>query len=231
MVGAGMLDQALAVYREMVKPKDPVERLNALYDLSRLEEQADHFENAAKALREGLALSHFKDWRYEEFFRRLVKLHEHYSQLDTLKAQLLKEARTEPKQEKALLDMVRFSDMVVDPDEQVRWLRELTQSFPSQIEHRWALVRVLLDHVGQAEAAKLLDDVLKNDATDNAALVLLRCEVSLRTGDTDAAVARLQKLFDAQRGNPDAEKAVYQFATQHSLDSVIESVLRARLAA
>src|SRR3569623_1292275 len=197
MVGAGMLDQALAVYREMVKPKDPVERLNALYDLSRLEEQADHFENAAKALREGLALSHFKDWRYEEFFRRLVKLHEHYSQLDTLKAQLLKEARTEPKQEKALLDMVRFSDMVVDPDEQVRWLRELTQSFPAQIAHRWALV-------------------------------LLRCEVSLRTGDTDAAVARLQKLFDAQRGNPDAEKAVYQFATQHSLDSVIESVLRAR---
>jgi tetratricopeptide (TPR) repeat protein len=182
MVGAGLLDQALAIYRDLVKNSDPVEKLNSLYDLSRLEEQADHFDNAAKALRDGLSLTHFKDWHYEEFFRRLVKLHERYGQLDTLKAQLLKAARAEPPQERALLDMARFADMVVDPDEQVHWLRILAKNFPAQIEHRWSLVRVLLDHDGQAEAATLLDEILKSDATDSASLVLLRCEVYLRAG-------------------------------------------------
>ncbi len=231
MVGAGLLDKALAIYREMVKTSDPVGKLNALYDLARLEEQADHFDEAARALRDGLALSHFKDWHYEEFFRRLVKLHERYGQLDALKAQLLKEARNEPPQEKALMDMARFSDMVVDPDEQVHWLRELTKNFPEQLEYRWALVRALMDHDGLAEAAKLLDGSLKGNGGDNAALVLLRCEVHLRAGEPQLAVQRLQNLLSTQGQNPDVEKSVYQFAVTHTLDSLVETVLRSRLAA
>src|SRR5262249_41237572 len=139
-------------------------------------------------------------------------------------------ASTQPPKEQALADLARFSALTVDADEHVKWLRELTRSFPASQEYRWELVRVLLDHEGAEEAAKLLDEVLKNDGSDLAALVLLRCEAHLRVGETEAAVARLKKVLDTQGATPEVEKQVLAFAQERSLDAIVEQSLRARIA-
>lgn len=228
-LGSGFPEKALALYRKLAQSADPTRKLDALYDLSRLEEQSDHFDEAAKSLREGLALLHFKDWRYQQFFLRLVKLHERFGRLDELKATLAKAASAKPPQEQALSDMARFSALTVDADEQMKWLRELTSAFPEAPQYRWELVRVLLDHEGAEEAAKLLDAVLKNDGTDVASLVLLRCEAHLRLGQTPAAVELLQRLLEAQSAEPEVEKQVLAFAQERALDAVVEQSLRARI--
>lgn len=230
LLGSGFPAKALELYRRLAQNADPTRKLDALYDLSRLEEQADHFDEAVKCLRDGLALLHFKDWRHVQFFQRLVKLHERFGRLDDLKAALAKNAAVQPPTEQALADMVRFSALTVDADEHLRWLRELTQAFPEAQEYRWELVRVLLDNEGAAEAAKLLDEVLKADGMDLAALVLLRCEAHLRLGETGPAVERLTKVLEAQGGTADVEKLVLTFAQEKSLDAVVEQSLKARIA-
>lgn len=229
MLGAGFLEKAVTLYRKLAESSDPAKRLDALYDLSRLEEQADQFDDAAASLRKGLALLHFKDWRYGQFFQRLVRLHERFNQLESLKSDLIKAAQEQPVREQALSDVARFSSLVVDLNERVKWLRELVQAFPAATEYRWDLVRALFESEAHAEAAKLLDESLKGDASDPAALVLMRCEAHLQAKEQAKAEQRLKHLLETQGGAPEVEKLVLQFAQQRSLDSVIELVLRARV--
>lgn len=230
LLSSGFLDKALTLYKQLTNVADPERKLEALYDLSRLEEQADHFPAAADALRQGLGLLHFKDWRYAQFFQRQVRLHERFGQLDAMKSDLLKLAKTEPPQEKALADMARFAELTVDADERIKWLRDLTQYFPNVPDYRWQLVSTLLDHEGWQEAALLVDEQLKNDGTDLSALVLLRCQAHLRAGEQDSAVTRLQKLLATQGNNEDVEKQVLAFAREKSLDAIVETILQSRIA-
>jgi flagella basal body P-ring formation protein FlgA len=134
-----------------------------------------------------------------------------------------------PPSEQALSDAMRFFEITVDVDEQVRWLRELVKAVPQVEDYRWALVRALLDHEGAAEAAKLMDERLKNDGSDLSAIVLLRCEADLRGSDSTSAVKRLLRLLEVQNST-DVEKQVLVFAQTRALDVVIEKILRARVA-
>ena len=230
LLGTGFLDKALALYQQLAQTSDPEKRLEALLDLARIEEQADHFEPAANALREGLAVLHFKDWRYTQFFLRLVRLHERFGQLDQLKATLTKAAAIKPAQEKALSDMAHFSDLTVDADEHLRWLRELVKTFPDVADYRWQLVSALLDHDQWKEAGELVDAMLKNDGSDVPALVQLRCLAHLRAGEPEMAVARLRQVLDAQGSSLEVEQQVLAFARDKALDEIVERVLRARIA-
>lgn len=230
LLGSGFLQEALTLYRGMAKSPDPAKRIDALYDMSRIEEQVDHLKEAGAALREGLALLHFRDWRYRQFFLRLVKLHERFGQLDVLKAELLK-AVGDPPQEKALADLAQFGELTVDADERIKWLRELVKHFPEAMDYRWQLVSVLIDHEGWQEAGRLLDEKLRNDGSDPPALLLFRCLVDLRAGDEATAAQRLKralKNFAAQDANFDVEKQVLAFAREKSLDEVAEEILKAR---
>ncbi len=231
LLGSGFLDEALTLYRSMAKSPDVARKIDALYDLSRIEEQVDHLQESGAALREGLALLHFRDWRYRQFFLRLVKLHERFGQLDILKSELLK-AVGDPPQEKALADLAHFAELTVDAEERIKWLRELVKHFPNAMDYRWQLASVLIDHEGWQEAGLLLDEQLKNDGSDPPALVLLRCLVDLRSGDEAKAAQRLKqalKELNAQGINTDIEKQVLAFAREKSLDEVTENILRARV--
>jgi thioredoxin-like negative regulator of GroEL len=231
LLGAGLLENALVLFRGMAQSADPAKRIDALYDLARIEEQSDHLKEAGAVLREGLALLHFRDWRYRQFFLRLVKLHERFGQLDVLKAELLK-AASGPPLEKAFADLAQFAELTVDADERIKWLRALVTAFPAAMEYRWQLVSVLIDHEGWQEAGELLDRELKNDNSDPPGLVLLRCLVDLRAGEEEKATQTLKralKRFSAAGLNPDVEKQVLAFAREKSLDEVVEEILRGRL--
>lgn len=228
LLQAGFPERAANFFSKLADQKDPQRKLDALYELARIYEHADQFAKADKALTDGLALLHFRDGRYLDFFRRRVRLHERFGVLEDLSKTLVEAAKGTPASEQALLDAVRFFELTVDPDEQVRWLRALVQAVPQVEDYRWELVRTLLDHEGAGEAAKLLDERLKNDGSDVSAIVLLRCEADLRSSDATRATQRLLKLLEVQNST-DVEKQVLAFAQARALDAVIEKILRARV--
>lgn len=229
LLRAGFPDRAATFYATLAERSDPQHRLDALFDLARVHEYADQFAQADAALVKGLAMLDFRDQRYVEFFRRRVRLHERFGALDDLRKQLTARAAAIPSKEQALRDMVRFCEITVDLDEQLRWLRTLVKEMPQADEYRWELVRALLDHEGPAEAAKLLDQQMKGDGTDLPAIIFLRCEADLRLGEPAAATARLKKLLNAQGATLDVEKQALAFAQARTLDAVIEFILRARM--
>ncbi|MFO1485041.1 MAG: hypothetical protein U1F71_16900 [Verrucomicrobiaceae bacterium] len=229
LLQAGFPERAANFFSRLADQKDPQRKLDALYDLARIYEHADQFAKADQALKDGLALLHFRDGRYLDFFRRRVRLHERFGMLEDLQKALLTAAKATPPSEHALLDVVRYFEITVEVDEQVKWLRELVKTVPQVEDYRWELVRALLDHEGAVEAAKLLDERLKNDGNDLPAIVLLRCEADLRGGDADSASKRLLQLLETQTST-DVEKQVLVFAQTKSLDAVIEKILRARVA-
>ncbi|MCX6850506.1 MAG: tetratricopeptide repeat protein [Verrucomicrobia bacterium] len=228
LLQAGFPERAANFFSKLADQKDPQRKLDALYDLARIYEHADQFVKADKALTDGLALLHFRDGRYFDFFRRRVRLHERFGTLEDLRKTLVEAAKASPPSEQTLLDAARFFELTVEPDEQVRWLRTLVQAVPQVEDYRWQLVRTLLDHEGAAEAAKLLDERIKNDGTDLTAIVLLRCEADLRNGDANSAKERLLKLLEMQ-SSTDVEKQVLGFAQTRALDAVIETILRSRV--
>jgi len=229
LLQAGFPERAASFFAKLADQKDPQRKLDALYDLARIYEHADQFQKADQALQDGLALLHFRDGRYLDFFRRRVRLFERFGALEELQLALLTAAKATPPVEQALLDAARFFEITVDQDEQMKWLRELVQVLPQAEDYRWELVRVLLNHEGAAEAAKLLDERLKGDGSDLPAIVLLRCEADLRGGDAASATQRLMRLLEVQIA-PEVEKQVLVFAQTRALDAVIEKILRARVA-
>lgn len=228
LLQAGFPERAASFFARLADQKDPQRKLDALYDLARIYEHADQFPKADQALQEGLALLHFRDGRYLDFFRRRVRLHERFGALEELQQALLTAARAVPPAEQALLDAARFFEITVDQDEQMKWLRELVRVLPKAEDYRWELVRVLLNHDGAAEAAELLDERLKGDGSDLPAIVLLRCEADLRGADAAGATQRLMRLLEVQTA-PEVEKQVLVFAQTRALDTVIEKILRARV--
>jgi tetratricopeptide (TPR) repeat protein len=226
LLQAGFPERAGTFFSKLADQKDPQRRLDALYDLARIFEFGDQFVKADKALRDGLALLHFRDGRYLDFFRRRVRLHERFGTLEEMKTALVQAAKAEPPSEQALLDVTRFFEITVELDEHVKWLRELVKAVPQVEDYRWELVRALLDHEGASEAAQLLDERLKNDGSDLPGIVLLRCEADLRAADSEAAVKRLTKLLAAQPGI-EVEKQVLAFAQTRALDAVIVQILSA----
>lgn len=228
LLQAGSPERAAAFFSQLATQKDPQQRLDALHELARIYEHADQFAKADLALKDGLALLHFRDGRYLDFFRRRVRLHERFGALESLRKELLTAAQATPPAEQALLDAARFFELTVEADEQAHWLRELVKVVPQTEYYRWELVRVLLDHEGTTEAARLLDERLKNDGTDLPALVLLRCEADLRSSSPQRATERLLQLLKAQH-QVDVEKQVLIFAQTRSLDAVVEQILRARV--
>lgn len=229
LLQAGFPDRAAAFFEGLTKQTDPQKRLEALYDLARIHSHADHFQKADAAIKEALGLLHFRDSRYTDFFRQRVRLHERFGALDDLKNKLLAEERKQPPSEQALSDLVTFYGITVDVDERIHWLREVLKLSPATDEYRWLLVRDLLDHDDAAEAAKLIDERLRNDGKDVPAVVLLRCEADLRQGKTKEATERLKALIEAQGADKETDKAILTFAQEKALDEIIESLLQARV--
>ncbi len=229
LLRAGFPDRAGTFYSTLAEQTDPQRRLAALFDLARILEHADQFAKADAALLKGLALLDFRDGRYADFFRRRVRLHERFGNLDDLQKQLERTAKQEPVQERALRDLARFFEITVDLDAHLSALRQLVKVAPKVDDYRWELVRALLDHEGAAEAAKLLDERLKGDASDLPAIVFLRCEADLRLGNQAAATARLEKLISIKGLTTDVEKQALVFAQTRALDTVIELILKLRV--
>lgn len=232
LLQAGLPEAAVGFLTELVKAAAPNEKLDALLDLARIQAHADHFDLADAALREGLALLHFRDARHAEFFLRRVRLHERFDRLDDLRSEL-EQANTEATpthREQTLHALVSFFTLTVQADERIRWLRELVTAAPEVEAYRWDWVRAVLDAGEVAEAVAWLDERLASaGAAPPTALVLLRTEADLRSSQIEAATSRLNAYLDRLPSASPAEKEVQNFAVQHQLDAITLRILEARI--
>lgn len=229
LLRAGFPGRAAGFFQTLAEQADPQKRLDALYDLARILEHADEFLKADTALIKGLSLLDFRDGRYAEFFRRRVRLHERFGNLDDMRQQLQAEAAKKPVSERALRDLTRFYEITVDLDQHLAALRTLVKEVPQVVDYRWELVRALLDHDGAEDAAQLLDERMTGDGRDLPTLVFLRCEADLRQGKTSEAMARLKQMLEAQGQSLEVEKQALNFAQTRTLDAVVEMILLARV--
>lgn len=229
LLRAGYPERAAGHLEKLASQSDPAKRLDALLDLARVHEHADQPQKADQVLLQALGLLDFRDARYQNLLQRRIRLHERFGTLEDLRGQLLAATRKEPVSEQSLYNMSRFHALTAEPDEQIIWLRLLVKQAPGTDLYRWELVRALLDHEGAAEAARLLDERLRNPATDIPSLILLRAEADLRQGATEAGVARLEALLKAHPVDPETEKQVLSFAQERSLDILIERILTRRM--
>ena len=224
----GMESVAQELFGQLAQQGSAVQRLDALGQLARLHELAAHYQQADDCLMQALKLLDFRDGRYDEFWRRRVRLHEHAGWLPRMRETLA--AALSGRDPRAVLDWVRFSRAVADVDGEMRGLERLLELAPQWDEYRWQWVRLLLDHDGASRAAELLDERLRAGSVADFNLVLLRCEADLRMGKQAEAVERLRGVL-AQQPGPDEQKQILAFAQDRSLDAIVLEVLRSRVSA
>jgi hypothetical protein len=229
---AGLAQQAVAFFSAIAKTAAPTEKLEALLDLSRIQAQADAFDAADAALREGLDLLHFREAQHTEFFRRRVRLHERFDRLPELQTALEQAHANAPtaKQEETLHALVTFFTLTVQAEERTKWLRTLVEAAPQVESYRWDWVRAVLDAGEVTEAIAWLDTRLAAvGSAAPTALVLLRAEADIRSGQTEAAITRLSAFLEAHPGTAAVEKDLQSFATQHHLDALLQRILENRI--
>jgi len=117
------------------------ERPGVWLELARVREIAGDFDEAERVLREGLGATHFSGKEHQQFFRRLVRLHERAGTLAELEDGLRETA--ESGKEGALVELEQFYAMTLRPDERAGVLATLEGKFPAKPEYGVELVRVL----------------------------------------------------------------------------------------
>ncbi len=232
LLQAGLSARAAVFFKTLAEQAAPGEKLAALQDLARIQAHADQFEEANAALRQGLDLTHFRDGRHAELFRERVRLHERFGRLEELRAALETAADAAPPagREAALHELAAFHTLAVNAEERLAALRRLVEVAPQDESYRWEWARALLDQ-GEVEEMKAWLDAKLSAAGGRAPTgwVLLRCEADLRSGDAEAASARLLALIESAPGRADVEKEALAFARQHALDAAAERLLRERV--
>jgi hypothetical protein len=232
LLQAGLSARAAVFFKALAEKADPREKLAALLDLARIQAHADQFEAADAALGQGMAMVHFRDARHAEFFRQRVRLHERFGRLEELRGKLEASVAKASMavREAALHELLAFHTLTVNAEERLTVLRQLVEAAPQEEGYRWEWVRAILDQGEVAEAKAWLDAKLAaRGSRAPVGWVLLRCEADLRSGEPEAAAARLQELVEAAQGQAELEKEVLTFAQQRALDTVVERVLRGRV--
>ena len=234
LLQAGLSSRAAVFFRALAERASPREKLDALQDLARILAHADDFEGADAALRDGLALTHFRDGRHGLLFRQRVRLHERFGRLEELEAGLAAavERAAPAAREAAWLARARFYELTVNAEERLKALRALVEVAPEEESHRWEWVRAILDHGEVEEARQWLDAKLAAaGARAPTAWVLLRAEADLRAGEAALAARRLMAWVEAAgtESREAVEKEVLGFAQPRNLDEVVEKILRERV--
>lgn len=217
----GRLDAAIAQFRSLAESPGTSPDPGALQELARLYEIDGQFDAAAKTLREGLAISHFKHHIHSDFFRRLVRLYEREDRLPELGNTITGNASGES----GLLAAVRFYRLTAAPEKVLAWLRKLAAAAPRDMAYRRELAEALVDNDAYAEAAGVLDELLRETSHPPLPLVFKRCEIDTRLGDKEAAAERLAQALEKTGNNRAARGAILAFAQKNYIDSVAELLL------
>jgi len=230
MLGAGWIDLARETLAAMASSEDPAVRIAIAPELARLHEVAGDFDEAIGALERGIKPVHFRDWRYTKLFGRIVDLHERTAQLSQMADQLVSEASVNPNgrpvTEESVFRAALFFRLTADTELSLLWSRKLVEISGDHSADRHQLVLALIAADQDPEAATVLDSLIESGGDISTALVLERCGIDLRAGQTEVAEQRLRDHLDAAPDDDSRLSEVLAFARTKHLDSLAESLLK-----
>ncbi len=203
---AGQPERAISAYRGIAEHAAPNDRLNALREISRLEQARDNFEGARGALEQALALTARGHWMRPELQQQLTRLYLRAGRDAEQEQRLQAEAERNPRDAGPLLLLANLYDELGDAAKQAASLEKAVKLTPRDRDLRLRLARVLADSGELQSATEQYDLLLREPGRTPPDWILARADLDLQLGHPTEAVARIAKLL-ASDGNDDSVRA------------------------
>lgn len=229
LLEVGETDAARSVLEELAKSEQSRERVDALLELTRLNELISDFEGATESARAGLKILHFRSNDYADLFSRLVQVHERFDKLSLLEEELVEAAAEENPTERSLHDLAEFFRLTADPVEEERALHRLLDRIPSQLEYRLRLTRVLMRNDRYEEAARVLEVAFEGQERIPLHLLLLRSQISLSNENRKEAEEVIEDYLKSNAVSEEENREIIEFARENYLDRLVETLLSRQL--
>ena len=226
LIGCGHPESVIAALKGQVTSTDPAQSLAALEELARIHELAGDFAEASTRAREALARLHFQSPRAGELFARLVRLHERFDELPTLRQQLAAEAV--PPTEAALFRLAELARLSADPLAEEKAVRDLLELVPVQLETRLRLIELQIRNDHYEEAFATLAPAWAAQPSPPFSLVMLQARIALHREGRESAEALLEHYWKTRGPTETEYQLIVDFASEHYLDELLESLLAAR---
>lgn len=226
LLEAGETETAIAVLSSLAAEGEVKQRLDALLELNRLYEFIGDFNGATTAARKAMTLLYFKNHEFSEVFLRLVRIHERFSRLGELEAELKgKVSETNPTEESLVL-LGEFYRLTANPDREEETLKRLVERLPGELDYQIRLVNIQVQNDHYAAAAETLDALLALQKDAPLPLLLLRATIALH-GENRAAASRLLSAYlESHPGNSEGVREIIDFARTNYLDDLVERLLK-----
>ena len=212
--------------KQVAAAQDVRSRLDALAELERVYELIDDFEGALQTTRDAMKVLHFKNHRHQNFFERLVRLHERFGRLSELEKRLRSRIDQNNPSESSLYQLASFYRLTANPYREEEALRDLVDLLPKTVEYRVRLAELQLTNDRYEESAATLDELFdQEDQTVPLSLLLFRVRIDISAEDELAAQNRLVSHLE-ENGDSDTRERIMEFARDHYLDDLVEKILR-----
>ncbi len=224
---AGQLDRAVAALEAVVERAAPAERLTALREIARLQQQRDDFDGARSALQRALALTGRSHWMRPELQQTLIRLHQRAGREAELVDAWEREAAAAPRDAARLWRLGELFGELGDADREATSLEQVIELTPRDRDARQRLARLLTDRGEWEKAASQLDALLRDATRPPLDITLARAELDVLLGRAAAGAERVQR-FLAESGRDDSVRsAVLAFLRRNRFDAEAEALLRA----
>ncbi len=224
---AGKLENAVAAYREIADRAAPNDRLNALREISRLEQTRDNFDGARTALEQALALTARGHWMRPDLQQQLTRLYLRAGRGAEHEQRLQAEVERNPRDAGPLLLLANLYDELGDATKQAAALEKAVKLTPRDREVRLRLARVLADAGELTAAAEQYDVLLREPGRTPPDWVLARADLDLQMGRPTDAVARVGKLLAADGSDDSVRAACLAYYQRNRFEAEAEALLRA----
>ena len=224
---AGKLENAVAAYREIADRAAPNDCLNALREISRLEQTRENFEGARTALEQALALTARGHWMRPDLQQQLTRLYLRAGRGAEHEQRVQAEVERNPRDPAPLLLLANLYDELGDAAKQAAALEKAVKLTPGDRDVRLRLARVLADAGELTAAAEQYDLLLRESGRVPPDWVLARADFDLQMGRPADAVARVGKLLSTDGSDDSVRAACLAYYQRNRFEAEAEALLKA----
>ena len=224
---AGDSAKAISAYGFIKECAAASDRLNALREISRLEQARDNFDGARAALEQALALTARGHWMRPELERQLTRLYLRAGRSAEQEQRSVAEAERNPRDVAAVVALANLYDETGEPDKQAVWLEKAVKLAPRDRDLRLRLARVLAEAGELNRAAEHYDALLREPGRTPPDWILARSDLDLQLGRFPEAVARINKLLSTAGSDDSIRAAGLAFFQHNRFDGETEALLKA----